>query len=245
MRQLLVTLAFILLLTQGCVYIRFPSAPATDKSEPPTVPTFTAVPDAAPAAPNPPVFTALPPQGERVAALNLVQAESGSLVKSAASYSRSAAICAGDNAANLASRAFLSFDLTSIPPAAKVTEAVLDLTGNTAQGNPSYSKANWGNMGAMEVYQYQYGSLESLGRIAYESTASPAGSLKLSEAGDTPLTLDVTLDGSGNNLVQQLMDSAQSRCQFRVQFFTSTNWDSKADQICLDGAVLRVKYTVP
>ena len=86
--------------------------------------------------------------------------------------------------------------------------------------------------------------MENLGRIAYESSTSLVGSLKLTGA-DTPLKLDVTLDSAGNNVVQQLMNNAQSRCQFRVQFFTSTNWDSKADQLCLEGALLQVKYTIP
>jgi hypothetical protein len=182
--------------------------------------------------------------GETIAALNLVQAESGSLIKSSATYTKSSAVCAGDNTANLASRAFLSFDLTSLPPTANVTEAVLDFAGNTALGSPTYSVANWGNMGAMEVYQVQYGLLENAARIAYESAMSSVGSLKWTEAANAPLKLDVTLDSNGNNVVQQLMDNAQSRCQFRVQFFTSTNWDSKADQLCLEGAVLRVKYTL-
>jgi hypothetical protein len=185
------------------------------------------------------------PQGERVSMLNLVLAESGSLIKSSASYTKSSAVCAGDNPANLASRAFLSFDLTSLPPSAVISEVVLDLAGNTVLGNPTYSNANWGNMGALEVYQYQYGTMENAARIAYESTTSSVGSLKWTEAADVPLQLDVTLDSTGNNIVQQLMNNAQSRCQFRAQFFTSTNWDSKADQLCLDGAVLRVKYTLP
>ena len=184
-------------------------------------------------------------QGERLATLNLIQAESGSLIKSSANYTRSGAVCAGDNSANLASRAFLSFDLTSLPPAARITEAVLDFTGTTSLGNPSYSISNWGNMGALEVYQVQYGLPADLDRIAYESTASRVGSLQLTDAAVTPPQLDVTRDSNGNNVVQQLMDGVQSRCQFRLQFFTSTNWDSKADQICLEGAVLRVKYTLP
>jgi hypothetical protein len=100
-------------------------------------------------------------------------------------------------------------------------------------------------MGAMEVYQYQYGSMENAGRLAYESTISSVGSLKLTNTANTPLQLDVTLDGNGNNIAQGLMDNAQSRYQFRVQFFTSTNWDSTADQFCLDGALLRVKYSLP
>lgn len=185
------------------------------------------------------------PQGENVATLNLILAESGSLIKSSANYSRSGAVCAGDSSGNLASRAFLSFDLTSLPPVAKVTEAILDFTGTTSLGNPAYSISNWGNMGAMEVYQIQYGLPGDLDRIAYESTASSVGGLKLTDVAGVPLQLDVTRDSNGNNVLQQLMNNAQSRCQFRVQFFTSTNWDSKADQLCLEGAVLRVKYTVP
>jgi len=322
MRQLLIALAFVLVMAPGCIYIRpFPAAPGPDKVQPPPTATLDAIPDVVPATSNQPVinsFTVAPSsitagdtamlawnianatsaslnqgigkvnpvsgtqsilpvgtttyvltaangagsvsmgivvivsgtvtgqlRGERSAALNLVRAESGSLVKSAATYSKYSAVCAGDSAANFASRAFLSFDLTALPPTANITEAVLDFTGNTALGSPTYSNANWGNMGAMEVYQYQYGSLENAGRIAYESTTPSVGSLKLTDAANAPLKLDVTLDSNGNNVVQQLMDKAQARCQFRVQFFTSTNWDSKADQLCLEGAVLRVKYTLP
>jgi hypothetical protein len=248
MRKLLMSLAFVLVIMSGCIYIQvFPDAPGSDKAQPPPTATFNAIPDIGPATSNQPVVGPLTitPQGERVAVLSLILAESGSMIKSSASYVKSSAVCAGDNAANLASRAFLGFDLTSLPPAAIISEAVLDFTGNTALGNPTYSNANWGNMGAMEVYQYQYGSLEDAGRIAYESTTSSAGSLKLTDIANSPLQLDVTTDGAGNNVVQQLMNNAQSRCQFRVQFFTSTNWDSKADQLCLEGAVLRVKYTLP
>jgi hypothetical protein len=248
MRKLLMALAFILVMMPGCIYIQvFPDAPGSEKAPPPPAPTFNAVPYIVPATPSQPVVDppAVTAQGERVAALNMVQAESGSLVKNAATYSKSAAVCAGDNTANLATRAFLSYDLTALPPAARITEAVLDFTGNTVLGAPTYSNANWGNMGAMEVYQYQYGSLENAGRLAYESTVSSVGSLKLTNSANMPLQLDVTLDGNGNNVVQGLMDSAQSRCQFRVQFFTSTNWDSTADQFCMDGALLRVKYTLP
>ena len=248
MRQLLITFSFVLVILAGCITIRvFPAAPDSGKVQPPVTATFKAVPDIAPATPNQPVINPfnVTPQGERMAVLNLVPAESGSLIKSSASYTKSSAVCAGDNPANLASRAFLSFDLTSLPPAANITEAVLDFSGNTVLGAPTYSNANWGNMGAMEVYQYQYGLLENAGRLAYESTTSSVGSLKLTDAANLPLQLNVTLDGNGNNVVQQLMNNSQSRCQFRVQFFTSTNWDSKADQLCLEGALLRVKYTLP
>jgi hypothetical protein len=188
----------------------------------------------------------LQPSGERTAILNILPNESGSLVKSGANYARSDAVCAGDNPANQASRAFLSFDLTTLPPTAVVSEAVLDLTGYTVIGSPTYSSANWGNMGALEIYQYQYGSSGSLGRVAYEATTPMVGSVKLADLqAGAPLLVDVTLNDRGENMLQKLISGAQGRCQFRLGFFTSTNWDSKADMICLDGAVLRIKYSVP
>ncbi|RPJ64239.1 MAG: hypothetical protein EHM12_00280 [Dehalococcoidia bacterium] len=179
------------------------------------------------------------------AALKLVLTESGSLVKNATTYSMYNTVCAGDNPANLASRAFLSFDLSSLPPQAVISEAILDLSGNTIIGNPSYVSSSWGNMGALEVYQYQYGNFDGLGRLAYEAIAPTLGSLRINELTSMPLKLDITTDSNGNNTIQQLLVNGQKKCQFRIQFFTSTNWDSKTDMICMETAVLRLKYHVP
>jgi len=183
---------------------------------------------------------------EGIAVLNVVLNESGSLTKSGANYARSGVVCAGDNPQNQAVRAFLSFDLTTLPPTAVISEAVLDLTGYSVVGNPAYSSANWGNMGALEICQYQYGSMGSLGRLAYEAPAPAVGSLKLMDLQNTvPLLVDVTLDDRGDNIIQKLLSNAQGRGQFRLGFFTSTNWDSVADMICLDRSVLKIKYRVP
>ena len=184
-------------------------------------------------------------QSEQTATLNMVAGESGSLIKSAATYMKSNSACAGDTDANLASRAFLSFDITSLPKSAVVSEAILDLSNYTVIGSPTYSKSNWGNMGALEFYQVQYGSSGDIGRVDYESTVPLVSSVKLTNFTGMPLNIDVTQDNSGNNVIQQLLAKGAARCQFRSQFFTSTNWDSKADLICLDGIVLKIKYAIP
>jgi hypothetical protein len=184
-------------------------------------------------------------QQDKTALLKVLPNESGSVIKNITDYTRFSAICAGDNVANLASRAFLSFDISSLPQKAVVSEAVLDFTGYTLVGNPTYSTANWGNMGALQVYQSQYGAFDGLGRLGYDATAPISGSLRLNELSGAPLKLDVTSDGSGRNMIERLLADGQGRCQFRVQFFTSTNWNTKTDMICLDGAVLRVKYSLP
>ncbi len=186
------------------------------------------------------------PGTDNTLVLNIVPYESGSLTKSGTSYTRSSAVCAGDNPQNQAVRAFLSFDITTLPPTAVVSKGVLDLTGYSILGNPVYSGVRWGNMGALEIYQYQYGSMGSLGRLAYESAAPAVGSVKLTGAQETaPLLVDVTLDDKGSNVIQKLLAGDQGRCQFRLGFFTSTNWDSVADMVCLDRAVLMITYRVP
>lgn len=184
-------------------------------------------------------------QLEQAATLNMVSGESGSLVKSGATYMKSNLACAGDTDANFASRAFLSFDLTSLPKSAVINEAILDLDSYTVIGSPTYSKSNWGNMGALEFYQVQYGSSGDIARVDYESTAPLVSSIKLINLTGTPIKVNVTQDNNGNNFLQQLLAGGAARCQFRVQFFTSTNWDSKPDLIYLDGMVLRIKYSVP
>ena len=184
-------------------------------------------------------------QGQNTVDLPLVLTESGSLIKSGSSYAKSGAVCAGDTGMNLPSRAFLSFDISSIPANAVIDAAVLDLGAYGIMGNPIYSVSGWGNMGALEVYPYQYGPTADMGRLGYEFAASQVGSFKLADVSGAPLKLDVTLDNSGNNIIGQLRAGGQSRCQFRLQFFTTTNWDSKADMVCMEAAMLRVKYSLP
>jgi len=61
----------------------------------------------------------------------------------------------------------------------------------------------------------------------------------------SPWRLDVKSSDAGDPVVQNLIQTGQTRCQFRMQFFTSTNWDMKADMFCFDDAKLIIKYMSP
>ncbi len=171
--------------------------------------------------------------------------EDGTLVKYSSSYEKQTIPCAGDNEINLACRAFLSFDISSIPSNALIQEAVLDLSNCTVNGNPTYAKGQHGNMGALEVYHYQYGTYENLERTAYLKAA------QLTEGGSfqnyplNPWKWDINKSSGGDQIIQKLVGSGASRCQLRIQFFTSTNWDGVADMICFEHAVLTIRYTLP
>jgi hypothetical protein len=46
----------------------------------------------------------------------------------------------------------------------------------------------------------------------------------------------------GEPVLQNLIRQGNPGCQFHIQFFTSTNWDSTSDMFCLDNAKLSIKY---
>ena len=179
--------------------------------------------------------------------LPLIAEESGSLVKTGdyLNYGKYKSVCAGDTSSNWASRAFLSFDISSIPSSATVKEAILDLSDYTKTGDPTYKRSMWGNMGALEVYHLQYGKFEDLNFAAYNEAA------KLTQGGSfidyplSPWSWDVKNASDEEPILQNLVTAGQSRCQFRIQFFTSTNWDSISDMLCFDNAKLTIKYTLP
>jgi len=183
--------------------------------------------------------------GSQSVVLPLIAIESGSLVKNNNTYKKSSAVCAGDTTLNLPSRAFLSFDISSIPANAIIEEAVLDLGNYAISGNPVYTVSGYGNMGALEVYEHQYGPSADMGTLGYNFPSTMVGSFKMSDTSGSPQSLDVTLDSAGNNVIGQLLSNGQARSQFRLQFFTTTNWDGIADEVCMESAILRVKYSIP
>ncbi|OGO18242.1 MAG: hypothetical protein A2Z02_03615 [Chloroflexi bacterium RBG_16_48_7] len=185
------------------------------------------------------------PGSERVVVLSAIPEETGSLVKNNAMYTIQETACAGDAPLNLASRAFLSFNIAGIPANATISEAILDLSNYSQTGNPTYMLNGWGNMGALEVYLYQYGRLTDLDIMAYNRPGVLTKEGNMTDYPRSPWRLNVKDTYTGEAVIQNLVLAGQTRCQFRIQFFTSTNWDSKADMFCFDDAKLIVKYTAP
>jgi len=191
------------------------------------------------------VQPSLPPEttAEGMLILNAIPEESGSLVRGTGylDYTKYESTCAGDTTLNMASRAFLSFDISSIPDNAIIEEAMLDLSYYTQQGDPSYMRSIWGNMGALEVYHIQYGGFEDLGFDAYTELAKLTANGEFTDYPVSPR--DVQYSDDGEPVIQELVQQGKSRAQFRIQFFTTTNWDSISDMLCFDNASLTIKYT--
>ncbi|MDD5398115.1 MAG: hypothetical protein PHU70_03435 [Dehalococcoidia bacterium] len=184
--------------------------------------------------------------GQEIAVtLSAIPEESGALVKNNAVYTLKETACVGDTNLNLPSRAFLSFDISGIPGNAVVTDAILDLSGYKKVGNPTYDIAMYGNMGALEIYFFQYGALSDLDILAYNRPGTLVSGGNITEYPVSPWLVEAANSSNGENVIQNLVRAGQSRCQFRMQFFTTTNWDNVSDMLCFDDAKLIVKYRVP
>jgi hypothetical protein len=185
-----------------------------------------------------------PAGSEGIVPLKLITDESGSLVKGSSYYTFQKNTCAGDTSLNLASRAFLSFDISAIPQAAVIKEAILDLGNYTKMGNPTYVTSMWGNMGAFEVYHLQYGKPADLDSMDYNRAAKLAEGGRFISYPRMPWAWDIKNSEDGEAIIQKLVQAGAPRCQLRFQFFTSTNWDGISDMFCFDNAVLTIKYTM-
>jgi len=184
--------------------------------------------------------------GELVVVLPALPAESGSLLKGGGylDYTKRESACVGDTDINLASRAFLSFDISALPRNITVKEAILDLSNYTMKGAPSYMRGQWGNMGALTIYHLQYGQFENLGFKAYTDPGKLVANGETTVYPRSPWVLDVKDANDGVPVIQNLIQQGKARCQFRIQFFTSTNWDSTSDMLCFDNATLTIRYSI-
>ena len=196
-------------------------------------------------APLPPV--SIPLSGVTV---GVIPGESGSMIKSGRDYTKLPAICVGDNGADLASRSFLSFDISWLPSNAVIDDVALNLGGYTSTGIPTYTDPNngpqYGNFGALEIYRVQYGKFENLDTLGYNDPGELVASGKVTNYPVvSPWKLEIKDPASGKLSVQGLVIAGQSRFQLRMQFFTTTNWNGVADSLCFDRATLTIKYHLP
>jgi len=184
-----------------------------------------------------------------------LSAESGSIIKSGMQDTAPShynitmnTACIGDDSGNNESRAFLSFDISSIPRTAVIQEAILNLGSYTKTGDPSY-QTTYGGMGAMKVYHHQYDKLPDT-----TSTTSFSwwnNTAKLTKNGSfinyplSPWAWDVKNSEAGDSVIQTLVQTGQTRSQFMMQFFSSTDWDSVTDMLCFSNVTLTIKYTMP
>lgn len=205
---------------------------------------------------NPAAAAPLPQtaSGQKVIILPVVNEESGSMVNlkslstGASDYTvNKNTLCIGDTSGSAQSKAFLSFDISAIPGSAVIEEAILDISDCTKSGNPTYD-VMFGSMGAVKVYHHQYGNLDDATKVTMIWSNRTA---KLAENGSftnypiSPWAWDVKGSEDGEAVIQGLVQSGQTRSQFMLEFFTSTNWDSVADMLCFSNVTLTVKYTLP
>jgi hypothetical protein len=186
--------------------------------------------------------------------LSVISNESGSLVNSISQdtgtsiFTTTNTACTGDNSNNSESRAFLSFDISAIPRTAVIKEAILDLGSYTMTGNPTY-ETMYGGMGAMQVYHHQYDKLPdtatSTSLIWSSRTAQLTKNGSFIIYPQSPWAWDVKSSEAGDPVIQTLVQTGQTRIQFMIQFYSSTDWDSVADMLCFSNATLTIKYTMP
>jgi hypothetical protein len=186
--------------------------------------------------------------------LPMISNESGSLLDSrsqgtgASVYTLKNTICIGDNSSNFESRAFLSFDITAIPRTAVIKQAILDLGSNTMIGNPTY-ETMYGGMGVMQVYHHQYGKFPDTATttslIWSNRTAELVENGSFITYPQSPWAWDVKNSEDGKSVIQTLVQTGQTRSQFMIQFYSSTDWDSVADMLCFSNPTLTIEYTMP
>ncbi len=138
-------------------------------------------------------------------------------------YTKSHSVCVGDTGGGMASRAFLSFDISSIPSNAMIDEVSLNIGGYTTTGNPTYTDPvngpQYGNFGALEIYRYQYGTYEDLDTFAYNRPGELVASGEITDYPLSPWNLEIKDPVSGKLSVQGLVIAGQPRVSVKDSIF--------------------------
>jgi|SRR5271157_302222 len=139
----------------------------------------------------------------------------------------------GDSDSNVSSEVFLSFDISSIPSNATITQVQMDLTSYVLQGNP------FANLGCIRSFPQAYGVLSA---GAYVPSPAPSN-----EDHDWCSIGDLNVVTTDNDFRYDLQSQigTSTRLQYRLQFAAGTNNDGIADTIRLGVVKLIVTYTTP
>ena len=146
----------------------------------------------------------------------------------------------GDTANNKATRAFLSFDISSIPPGSIIVSAELNLNNITQVHEPNFS-----SLGFFEIYFYEYGGFSDLDSSDFDALGILVKGCRISNYPLDPWYVDVTQSWDGVNTepyFQNLVNAAKDRCQLKLQFSLLTDMNSSTDIFGLGNVNLQVIY---
>jgi len=135
---------------------------------------------------------------------------------------------AGDHSANKGYRGFLTFDLSTLPAGADITDVKLDLTSSTITGDP------FGGLGIMYVEQVRYGN--TLDKNDY---SIPSVKYLLGYSGKPTIPVSGTI----TDALKNELSLGYTRFQVRVRFAKTSDNDGKYDWIRFTNPKLTITYT--
>jgi len=164
--------------------------------------------------------------------LNLLAEESGALRSDGA---MTTVVNAGDTETDEGVQAFLSFDISSIPPGSTITDVIVDFSDYTVYGDPF--DGSLGD-GYLRGYLHDYGILD--GEDYFPD--SPSGTIIRYHS---PEEMDVP--ASDMNVAEALQNKlGSSRFQLRLQFQPpDTNNNGIADVVQFQSVTLAVTFEAP
>jgi len=170
--------------------------------------------------------------------LPTLSVEDGSLLKNDLTVYSSPQV--GDTANNKTARAFLSFDISSIPLGSNIVSAELNLSNITQVHEPDFD-----SLGYFEIYFYEYGSFLDLDSSDFDDPGILVNGGRFQNYPLNPWYVDVTQSWDGVNIepyFQNLVNAEKDRCQFRLQFSELTDMNSSTDMFGLENVNLHIVY---
>lgn len=170
--------------------------------------------------------------------LPTLSAEDGSLLQNDLTVYSSTEV--GDTANNKTARAFLSFDISSIPLGSNIVSAELNLSNITQVHEPDFD-----SLGYFEIYFYEYGSFTDLDSSDFDAPGILVKGGRFQNYPLNPWYVDVTQSWDGVNTepyFQNLVNAVKDRCQFKLQFSELTDMNSSTDMFGLGNVNLQVVY---